>query len=117
MAGRPPFTGKDLDGIIDANKEAKIDFNIPKLKSAGNDAMTLLKRMLDPNPDTRISAQEALEHCFFDGIPKLASTALASSKKIEIQVKQASEEECNINFGEDEEESSRSIAIYQERYD
>lgn len=114
VTGKAPFSGKELDDIIDSNKAAVVDFSHPKLKNAGEKGMELLKRMLDKNPETRISAQEALESHFFDGVPKLPQTPLSSSKKIEIDIK---EEECNVVLKEDEEESSRCITVFQERYD
>lgn len=47
-----------------ANKACEIPFDIQELKKVSAEAMDLLKRILDPNPITRPSAKQCLEHPF-----------------------------------------------------
>ena len=46
------------------NKDCKLDFKTKKYESIASDGMDLLQRMLEKNPEKRISAKEALEHPF-----------------------------------------------------
>lgn len=64
LTQRSPFDGRSFKEILQKNKSCNIDFNHPKL--AGNaSARDLLIRMMDKNPETRISAADALRHPFF----------------------------------------------------
>ena len=52
------------DEILQKNKQCKVDFKHAKLKK-NKVAANLLARMLDQDPERRISAREALAHKFF----------------------------------------------------
>eukprot|EP00825_Cyclidium_porcatum_P043091 TRINITY_DN603_c0_g1_i10.p1 TRINITY_DN603_c0_g1~~TRINITY_DN603_c0_g1_i10.p1 ORF type:complete len:385 (+),score=86.00 TRINITY_DN603_c0_g1_i10:78-1232(+) len=64
LTGKQPFQGKDYKKILRANKACEISFDIPELKKVSPEAMDLLKKQLDPNPFTRLTAKQCLEHPF-----------------------------------------------------
>jgi len=67
LTERSPFDGKSFKEILQKNKQCKIDFKNPKLKK-NKAALDLLQRMLENDPEKRISAKEALSHKFFTDI-------------------------------------------------
>jgi len=67
LTQKSPFDGKSFKEILQKNKNCHIDFEHFKLKSDPN-ARDLLIRMLEKNPDCRISAKDALRHRFFSEI-------------------------------------------------
>ncbi len=61
-----PFSGKSYKNIVEKNKKCKVDFDFDKFKiKVSKETMDLLRRMLAPNPDNRISAKDALQHICF----------------------------------------------------
>ncbi|CAD8184995.1 unnamed protein product [Paramecium pentaurelia] len=61
LSGQAPFYGNSLDEIIEKNRDCQINYKDLKVSE---DALDLLKRSLEPNPDYRISSLEALSHPF-----------------------------------------------------
>ena len=64
VAGKSPFDGKSFHDILTQNKQCNINFNNPKLKKFPH-ILDLLQKMLEMNPDKRISAKDTLNHDFF----------------------------------------------------
>jgi len=64
LTERSPFDGKSFKEILQKNKQCKIDLKHAKLKK-NKVALDLLMRMLDVDPERRISARDALGHKFF----------------------------------------------------
>jgi len=62
LTGVPPFTGKDEQEILKKVATEKIKFDGEEWKDLSDEVKDLLKKMLDRNPDTRISAENALQH-------------------------------------------------------
>jgi serine/threonine protein kinase len=67
LTQRSPFDGKSFKEILQKNKNCHIDFDHYRLQSNAS-ARDLLIRMLDKNPETRVSAKDALKHPFFTEI-------------------------------------------------
>ena len=61
---KSPFDGKSFKEILQKNKNCQVDFDHFRLRNDPS-ARDLIIRMMDRNPDTRISAKEALQHSFF----------------------------------------------------
>lgn len=64
IIGKSPFGGKTFHQILEQNKICKINLEIPKINKHPL-IKELLKQMLNPDGEERISAQEALLHDFF----------------------------------------------------
>jgi len=62
LCGRVPFAGNAQQDVLQQNKQCKIYFKAKHWKNISRTGIDLVLRMTDPNPGTRISAREALEH-------------------------------------------------------
>lgn len=88
---RELFPGSDQKDVFVLNKKCKIDFKILPMYQADSETIDLLKRLLDQNPSTRISAKQALEHPYFKERSENQSVEKKSNfqaqKKLKEQVK------------------------------
>ena len=57
-----PFYGANDQDLIIANKDAVCEFHVPEWDDVSDDAKDFVRRMLDPNPNTRLSPARALKH-------------------------------------------------------
>jgi len=64
LTQKSPFDGRSFKEILQKNKNCQVDFESSSLK-VNPAARDLLMRMLDKNPETRITARDALKHPFF----------------------------------------------------
>ncbi|KAK7379827.1 hypothetical protein VNO78_34352 [Psophocarpus tetragonolobus] len=62
LSGVPPYWAKTEEGIFDKILHGEIDFNSDPWPSISESAKELLKKMLDRDPKTRISAHKVLCH-------------------------------------------------------
>ena len=70
-----PFKGETEEEIFGNVKKYNVDFNIKEFNNISNECMDLMKKLLNPNKDARITAAEALKHSFFRQLdPKLILT-------------------------------------------
>ena len=67
LVEKAPFRGKSFREILEKNKKCKIDFDDPKIK-ANKLARDLLQKLLEIDPEKRISARQALQHEYFSEI-------------------------------------------------
>ncbi|CAD8051826.1 unnamed protein product [Paramecium sonneborni] len=65
LTGKPAFPGKSYNDVLGKNRKCEIQFDAQLFESVPQQAYDLLKKMLDKNPNTRISAQSALNHGYF----------------------------------------------------
>ncbi|CAD8173056.1 unnamed protein product [Paramecium octaurelia] len=70
LSGQAPFDGNSLDEIMEKNRDCQINFKDLKVSE---DALDLLKKSLEPNPECRISSLEALSHPFISHLYKRES--------------------------------------------
>ncbi len=66
MVGTSPFPSKDLDELIELNTRGIIEFPRSSWRSITPEARDLVERMAERDPNVRISAQEASEHCWLN---------------------------------------------------
>ncbi|CAK68809.1 unnamed protein product (macronuclear) [Paramecium tetraurelia] len=64
LSGKQAFSGKSYGTVIKQNREAVINFQIKQLQQAPSSAMDLMRRMLEKDPNRRISAADCLKHPF-----------------------------------------------------
>ncbi|KAG4967157.1 hypothetical protein JHK87_032808 [Glycine soja] len=62
LCGVPPFWAESEEGIAQAIIRGKVDFTRDPWPKVSDEAKHLVKRMLDPNPFTRITVQEVLDN-------------------------------------------------------
>lgn len=65
LSGRTPFFGKNANEILLRNRECKIYFQEKYWKNTSPDAIDLILKLTDCNPEKRITAEEALKHPWF----------------------------------------------------
>ena len=63
LTGKYPFEGTSFKDILQKNKACKMDFKHYKIKKEPL-ALDLLQRMLEIDPEKRISAREVLQHVY-----------------------------------------------------
>eukprot|EP00301_Raphidiophrys_heterophryoidea_P016617 c26223_g1_i1.p1 GENE.c26223_g1_i1~~c26223_g1_i1.p1 ORF type:complete len:139 (-),score=29.38 c26223_g1_i1:398-814(-) len=68
LCGFPPFYGKDEEQLFGRICRAEYHFIKPYWDCVSNDAKHLIRHLLDLNPETRYSAQQALEHPWFNDV-------------------------------------------------
>ena len=66
LVGTPPFNGEDDDDILRAVSIGKYETSYPQYTSLSENAKDLLSRLLKFNPNERITAEEALNHPWFN---------------------------------------------------
>jgi calcium-dependent protein kinase len=67
LSGFPPFNGFNNKEISEAVRSGALAFPNPEWTNSSDAVMDLLSKLLDRDPDTRITAGEALGHPWFDG--------------------------------------------------
>lgn len=73
LTGKIPYEGQRFEEVIESNKRAVINFEIKELSSVPEHAMSLLRNMLEVDPEKRLSAEDCLKHKFFG--PELSSAS------------------------------------------
>ncbi|GJP54054.1 hypothetical protein CLOM_g13170, partial [Closterium sp. NIES-68] len=66
LAGVPPFWAETEAGVAKAIKEEEVGFKGSVWRGVSDEGKDLILRMLDRDQKRRVSAQEALEHPWFD---------------------------------------------------
>lgn len=61
LVGSSPFRGKKYDNIINENKKGIVNLDNIQNLDLTIECRCILKKMLDPNPEKRISSSEVLE--------------------------------------------------------
>ncbi|MCQ2821182.1 MAG: protein kinase [archaeon] len=67
LSGKIPFKGKTDEELFSEIRNIKDNKNISELKGVSKDCINLIKELLNPDPNKRLKAKDALEHPFFSG--------------------------------------------------
>jgi serine/threonine protein kinase len=65
LCGYEPFYGETDKQLVESNKQAKVDFHEHDWGHISIEAKTLILKMLNPDPDERIKANDALNDVWF----------------------------------------------------
>jgi len=65
LSGRPVFKGADVEAVLEANKNCKLEFPDKYWDTITDEAKDLVAKLLAQDPKARISASEALNHPWF----------------------------------------------------
>ena len=65
LLGNAPFPGTKHKEVLEQNKKCQINFESYQYKKLRKVELDLLKKMLEKDPNQRISAKDALNHQFF----------------------------------------------------
>eukprot|EP01017_Pseudomicrothorax_dubius_P003551 TRINITY_DN10537_c0_g1_i2.p1 TRINITY_DN10537_c0_g1~~TRINITY_DN10537_c0_g1_i2.p1 ORF type:complete len:413 (-),score=84.82 TRINITY_DN10537_c0_g1_i2:166-1347(-) len=66
LCGQPPFYAEDKGFMFKQILSGRFNFNAPEWKSISKNAMDLITKLLVLNPESRITAEQALQHPWFN---------------------------------------------------
>ena len=79
LCGSPPFNGGNDDEIMEAVLTGRFNFDLPEFRAVSPAAKHLITRMLNFNPNLRITAEQALRDEWFENSGGRPDAALSSS--------------------------------------
>ena len=82
LIGQAPFDGDDDETICEKIISENIDYENNKIKALTSEAVDFMKKLLEKNPDKRISSAQALEHIWLKKYAPHTKVNKAFSKKI-----------------------------------
>ncbi|XP_010522188.1 PREDICTED: calcium-dependent protein kinase 24 [Tarenaya hassleriana] len=85
LCGVPPFWAETDEGIAHAIVKGKIDFARDPWPKVSEEAKELVRNMLDPNPYSRLTVQEVLEHPWIQNPEKVPNVNLGDNVRTKIQ--------------------------------
>lgn len=74
LVGYPPFWDEDQKRLYNQIKMARYEFPSPEWDTVTEEAKSLIRQMLNPHPDKRITAAEALKNPWISQRHRVAST-------------------------------------------
>ncbi|KAF3455791.1 hypothetical protein FNV43_RR00433 [Rhamnella rubrinervis] len=85
LCGVPPFWAATEEGIAHAIIRGKIDFQRDPWPKVSKEAKDLVKSMLDPNPYSRLTVQEVLEHTWIRNADQARDISLGENVRMRIK--------------------------------
>ncbi|KAM0950365.1 putative protein kinase CAMK-CDPK family [Dioscorea sansibarensis] len=85
LCGVPPFWAETEQGVAQAIIRSVIDFKRDPWPRVSDNAKDLVKRMLDPDPRRRLTAQEVLDHPWLQNAKKAPNVSLGETVKARLQ--------------------------------
>ncbi|KAF4356185.1 hypothetical protein G4B88_015374 [Cannabis sativa] len=85
LCGVPPFWAETEEGIAQAIIRGSIDFERDPWPKVSANAKDLLKCMLDPNPYSRLTVEEVLEHPWIQNMDRVPNVSLGEHVRIRIK--------------------------------
>ncbi|XP_039140008.1 calcium-dependent protein kinase 20-like [Dioscorea cayenensis subsp. rotundata] len=85
LCGLPPFWAETEQGVAEAIIRSKVDFRRDPWPIVSDNAKDLVKKMLEPNPKRRLTAQEVLDHPWLQNIKKAPDVPLGESVRARLQ--------------------------------
>ncbi|CAD6245802.1 unnamed protein product [Miscanthus lutarioriparius] len=85
LCGVPPFWGDNDEKIAQAVLRGVIDFNREPWPRVSANAKDLIRRMLDPDPSTRLTARQVLEHPWLKNADTAPNVSLGEAVRARLQ--------------------------------
>ncbi|KAG0455585.1 hypothetical protein HPP92_024573 [Vanilla planifolia] len=85
LCGVPPFWAETEQGVAQAIIRSVIDFKRDPWPKVSDGAKDLVKKMLDPDPTRRLSAQEVLDHPWLQNAKKAPNVNLGETVRARLQ--------------------------------
>ncbi|XP_058202051.1 calcium-dependent protein kinase 24-like [Rhododendron vialii] len=85
LCGVPPFWAESEEGIAQAIVRGEIDFERDPWTRVSEDAKDLVKGMLDPNPYSRMTVEEVLEHRWIYNADQVPNIPLGENVRARIK--------------------------------
>ncbi|XP_031403679.1 calcium-dependent protein kinase 24 [Punica granatum] len=85
LCGVPPFWAETEEGIAQAIVRGEIDFERDPWPKVSAEAKDLVKSMLEPNPYSRFTVQEVLEHPWIQNLDKASNVSLGENVRAKIK--------------------------------
>ncbi|KAL8545151.1 hypothetical protein ACS0TY_005372 [Phlomoides rotata] len=85
LCGVPPFWAETEQGVAQAIIRSVIDFKRDPWPKVSASAKDLVKKMLDPDPSRRLTAQQVLEHSWLQNIKKAPNVSLGETVKARLK--------------------------------
>ncbi|KAK1281621.1 Calcium-dependent protein kinase 32 [Acorus calamus] len=85
LCGVPPFWAETEQGVAQAIIRSVIDFKRDPWPKVSDKAKDLVKRMLDPDPRRRLTAQEVLDHPWLQNIHKAPNVPLGENVRARLK--------------------------------
>ncbi|XP_045807297.1 calcium-dependent protein kinase 32-like isoform X2 [Trifolium pratense] len=84
LCGFPPFWAETEQGVSQAIIRSKIDFNREPWPKVSDNAKDLVKKMLDPDPKRRFTAQEVLDHPWLQNAKTVSKVSLGETVRAKL---------------------------------
>lgn len=85
LCGVPPFWAETEQGVAQAIIRSVVDFRRDPWPKVSENAKDLVKKMLDPDPKKRLTAQEVLDHPWLQNIKKAPNVSLGETVKARLK--------------------------------
>ncbi|XP_021772090.1 calcium-dependent protein kinase 8-like [Chenopodium quinoa] len=85
LCGVPPFWAETEQGVAQAIIRSAVDFKRDPWPKVSDNAKDLVKKMLDPDPERRLTAQGVLEHPWLQNIKKAPNVSLGETVKARLK--------------------------------
>ncbi|XP_057547826.1 calcium-dependent protein kinase 20-like [Amaranthus tricolor] len=85
LCGVPPFWAETEQGVAQAIIRSVIDFKRDPWPRVSDNAKDLVRKMLDPDPARRLTAQQVLDHPWLQNINKAPNVSLGETVKARLK--------------------------------
>lgn len=85
LCGVPPFWAETEQGVAQAIIRSVVDFKRDPWPRVSDNAKDLVKKMLDPDPKRRLTAQEVLEHPWLQNAKKAPNVPLGETVRARLK--------------------------------
>ncbi|CAO2831717.1 unnamed protein product [Amaranthus hypochondriacus] len=85
LCGVPPFWAETEQGVAQAIIRSTLDFKRDPWPRVSDNAKDLVRKMLDPDPARRLTAQQVLDHPWLQNIKKAPNVSLGETVKARLK--------------------------------